>query len=75
MYYESGTITPIGAPLAMFCAGITTRLGAKLSEGLGSRIVLSVAMGMAIIATFVSSQTDNFGSNKNMIELSYYFTT
>ena len=51
------------------------RLGAKLSEGIGSRIVLSIAMGMAIIATFVSSQTENLGSNTDMIELSYYSIT
>ena len=31
IYYESGTITPIGAPLYMLCTGLTMRLGAKLS--------------------------------------------
>ncbi len=37
------------------------RLGAKLSETWGSRLVLSIGMLLSGVATVVSSRADNFG--------------
>ena len=66
IHYNTDKITPIGAPLSMLCAGVTMRLGAKVSEALGSRLVLSFAMILAVVATIVSSQVTHFaGKNAN----------
>ena len=61
IFYDTNRITPIGAPLSMLCAGFTMRLGAKLSDALGSRLILSFAMVLAVVATIVASQASNFG--------------
>lgn len=67
IYYQTDRVTPIGAPLAMLCAGVTMRLGAKMSEALGSRIVLTVGILLAGVATIVSSRVDNFGCTCKML--------
>lgn len=73
IYYETDWITPIGAPLSMFCAGLTMRLGVKLTEGLGSRVVLGFGMLMAGVSILVASHTNNFGSNSVSIQFFCYF--
>jgi len=60
LYYGTTTITPIGAPLYMLCTGFTMRLGAKLSDKIGSRIVLGFGLITTVIAIVVSSQMDTF---------------
>lgn len=60
IYYETVWITPIGAPLAMFCAGLTMRLGAKISDMVGSRWVLTAAMMLAGLSTVLASKSDSF---------------
>ena len=74
IYFETDTITPIGAPLYMLCAGLTMRIGAKMSEALGSRFVLSVGMLLAGVATIIGSQTKNFGGKIVLIEYFYCST-
>jgi hypothetical protein len=75
MFYGTDTITPIGAPLSMLCAGLTMRLGAKLSEGIGSRWVLSVGITLITISTVVASQTSHFAGNSATIKCFYFSTT
>lgn len=43
------------------------RLGAKMSEALGSRVVLSMGILLAGVATIVSSRVDNFGCTCKML--------
>ena len=61
LFYGTDRITPIGAPLAMLCAGLTMRLGAKIGSVLGSRFILSMGVFLAVTATFISSQMEHFG--------------
>lgn len=75
IYYETNRITPIGAPLSMLCAGLTMRLGAKVSESLGSRVVLSVGMLFAGISTILSSRTDHFACTNTLIKRFFSLTT
>jgi len=62
IYFDTDNETPIGAPLAMLCAGITMRLGFKLSNTHGSGLVMCVAMIMAILATILASKMTSFPS-------------
>ena len=68
IYYGTTKITPIGAPLAMLCAGLTMRLGAKVSDSLGSRLVLSIGVTLTVVAVFISSQMDHFACKNDLIE-------
>ena len=59
-HFDEHTWTPIGAPLSMLCAGVTMRLGYNLSNAFGSRLVLTLAMGLAILANFAASFSGTF---------------
>lgn len=59
-YYNTDQQTPIGAPLAMLCTGITMRMGYKLSITYGSRPIMGIAVVVATISTFMSSKMPTF---------------
>ena len=58
----------------MLCAGLTMRIGAKMSEALGSRFVLSVGMLLAGVATIIGSQAHNFGGKIILMKCFYCST-
>ena len=65
-HYQSELWTPIGAPLAMLFAGTTMRLGYNLSNSYGSRLVLSLALGIAILSNLAASFSSGFVSNAHV---------
>lgn len=60
MFYGTQKETSVGAPLAMLCAGLTMRIGFKLSNSYGSAVVLGCAMVLATIASIMSSYMSSF---------------
>jgi len=61
--FDNQSYAPIGAPLAMLCAGITMRLGYKLSQSYGSRIVMCSAMVLTVFSTIIASTTSTLPSS------------
>jgi len=59
-YFDTSYETPVGAPLSMLCAGLTMRLGYKLSDKCGRPLILLVAMTTAVTGALVSSFTTTF---------------
>ena len=43
--------------MGMLCAGLTMRIGAKISEMIGSRWVLGIGVFLSGVATVVASRT------------------
>jgi len=71
LFYETERITPIGAPLGMICVGLTMRIGAKVSELVGSRWVLSIGVFLSGLSTVIASRTNTFGGTQSVIKLSF----
>lgn len=68
IYYDTEWITPIGAPMGMLCAGLTMRLGVKISEWIGSRWVLGIGVCFAGLATIIASRQDSFGCSNSLTQ-------
>jgi hypothetical protein len=60
LYYSTSNWTPVGAPLVMLCAGITMRLGFKLSNIFGSKWIITIGLIVSTISTIVASTMDTF---------------
>jgi hypothetical protein len=60
IYYQTDHETPLGAPLAMLCAGLTMRLGFLLSNKYGSRVIMSIAIIVSALSTAIASKMPTF---------------
>ena len=75
IYFGSGIETPVGAPLSMLCAGLTMRLGYRLSDEFGSGCVLGVAMTTAVTGALLASLSSSFWSTHPPTQCSSSDTT
>lgn len=75
LYFGSEHWTPVGAPLAMLCTGLTMRFGFKLSSLYGSRWVLIIGIVAATLSTIIASTATTFPGKKPLIQPSFYFIT
>lgn len=66
LYYGTSNETPVGAPLVMLCAGITMRLGFKLSGTFGSRWVIVVGIVASTLSVIIASTMDSFPSKATL---------
>lgn len=60
LYYGTNSETPVGAPLVMLCAGLTMRLGYKLSNAVGSKWIIAIGVITATISVIVASTMKTF---------------
>jgi hypothetical protein len=58
----------------MLCAGLTMRLGVKLSEWMGSRWVLMAGVFFAGLATIIASNQDRFRCNNQIMKNLFFIT-
>jgi hypothetical protein len=61
-FYDINDWTPVGAPLSMFCVGVTMRLGYNLSGDKGSLSIMLFAMFVIGASTMTASYMPNFPS-------------
>ena len=68
LYYDTDNETPVGAPLVMLCAGITMRLGFKLSNIFGSKWVITIGLVASTISTIIASTMNTFPCKSGLIQ-------
>lgn len=59
----------------MLCAGLTMRLGFKLSDAFGSKWVLTIGIVVSTISTVIASTMNTFTSTLALRQTSSCFTT
>ena len=76
LYYNTNNQTPIGAPLSMLCAGLTMRLGFKLSNNYGSRWVMAIGVVISTLSVVIGSTMTTFWGTFRIIKhLSSFITS
>ena len=62
LYYDTIYQAPIGAPLVMLCAGLTMRLGFKLSNIFGSKWIIVIGILTSTVSIIIGSLMTTFTS-------------
>jgi hypothetical protein len=60
LYYGTSNETSVGAPLVMLCAGLTMRLGFKLSNTFGSKWVIVIGIVASTLSIITASAMESF---------------